>query len=114
MTRKGVKPIIAELLNKGAGSAINSSMLQKVTGLDARVVLAQIERERKDGKQIIAKKKDGGGYYLPDTEEELKAYIYNKTNEIITNIETVLSIKNGKKKALSEKEESIVRAILLN
>lgn len=71
-----MKPIITDLLNKGKENAININDLAiHFPEASQRNLREQIERERKQGNPILAKKNDGGGYYLPKSEEEILEYL---------------------------------------
>lgn len=59
---------IADLLLPGRENAIPRRELEKLTGLDGRTVRLMIERERREGRPILAD--NATGYYLPATEHE--------------------------------------------
>lgn len=106
---------ISELLNHGSDKLITTKQLESVTGLDQRTIFAEIERERREGRQILASKgtrEKPRGFYLPKCQEETEAYLHGKANEIIKLLETNLSIKHGKRKALDAETISSVRALL--
>ena len=59
---------IADLLLPGRENAIPRRELERLTGLDGRTVRLMIERERREGRPILAD--NATGYYLPATEHE--------------------------------------------
>lgn len=64
---------IADLLLPGRENAIPRRELEKLTGLDGRTVRLMIERERREGRPILAD--NATGYYLPATEYERAACV---------------------------------------
>lgn len=64
---------IADLLLPGRENAIPRRELEKLTGLDGRTVRLMIERERREGRPILAD--NATGYYLPSTEHERAACV---------------------------------------
>lgn len=66
---------VAEILNKGKDNAISRDKLKKFFSFTDRELYAEIERERLSGKCILAKKSNGGGYYLPKNAEEKQEYL---------------------------------------
>ena len=64
---------IADLLLPGRENAIPRRELEKLTGLDGRTVRLMIERERREGRPILAD--NATGYYLPATEHERAACV---------------------------------------
>ena len=103
--------MIFELLNKGKDNAISSKNLENVLQLSTRELHAQIERERREGKPIMAKRDNGGGLYLPGSEEEKEEYLNKKKNEVITILETCLSVKYGKKKTLDKRQSEFIKGL---
>ena len=64
---------IADLLLPGRENAIPRRELERLTGLDGRTVRLMIERERREGRPILAD--NATGYYLPATEHERAACV---------------------------------------
>ena len=64
---------IADLLLQGRENAIPRRELEKLTDLDGRTVRQMIERERREGRPILAD--NATGYYLPATEYERAACV---------------------------------------
>ena len=64
---------ITDLLSHGRENAIPRRELEKLTGLDGRTVRLMIERERREGRPILAD--NATGYYLPATEHERAACV---------------------------------------
>lgn len=88
------KTIIANLLSEGKENAKNlNTLVNYFGGTGKREVLNQIERERKNGVPILAKKTDGGGYYLPKDSEEIYEYLGMLNRTIETQTEVYRAIK---------------------
>lgn len=64
---------VADLLSRGRENAIPRRELERLTGLDGRTVRLMIERERREGRPILAD--NATGYYLPATEHERAACV---------------------------------------
>lgn len=71
-TRK--KSGISAYLHHGEKNAIPSRELCKLLGLSAREVSAAVERERRAGQPICASCGIPAGYYLAQTQEEMRRY----------------------------------------
>lgn len=65
--------MVEELLLKGRRNATKGATLATILKTDLRNVLYMIEQERRAGAPICADMKTG--YYLPENNEELAAYI---------------------------------------
>ena len=63
---------VGDLLNHGAAAALPCRDLVALTGWTPREITRQIQRERASGVPICA---NGAGYYLPDNDAELDAYL---------------------------------------
>lgn len=63
---------IADLLHRGASTALPCRDLVAFTGWTPREITRQIQRERASGVPICA---NGSGYYLPANDAELDAYL---------------------------------------
>lgn len=59
---------ISDLLMHGSVNAIPLRELQRLTGLDGRIIRRKIQQERKDGFCICVNNRDG--YFLADSEAE--------------------------------------------
>ena len=64
---------ISDLLSYGQENAMPRRELERLTGLDGRMVRLMIERERRKGVPILAD--NTTGYYLPATEHERTACV---------------------------------------
>lgn len=62
---------ISDLLMHGSVNAIPLRELQRLTGLDGRIIRRKIQQERKDGFCICVNNRDG--YFLADSEAEREA-----------------------------------------
>lgn len=77
MENKDNDKIIEPLLKKGIKNAIKLKTLKTFfPGVCDRILLAQIERERRQGIPILASKaKDNAGYYLPEDNKDIEEYL---------------------------------------
>lgn len=67
---------VADFLPRGAENAIPSRHLVDMLGFrSVRDLQKAIERERNDGAVILSICTDGGGYFLPDTPDEIRRFI---------------------------------------
>ena len=66
--------MIYELLDWGAENALSRRDLAAITGLTDREVRRLVARERKRGLPIVTNT-DRGGFYLPESPEELVRFI---------------------------------------
>ena len=68
---------ISDFLGRGKNAARTGRTLANALGVDLRKLTKMIETERRAGTPICANcstEQDQQGYYLPETEEELKEY----------------------------------------
>lgn len=73
--KKDEKFPVAEVLSRGRENATSRETLKNYFSFSDRELYAEIERERLNGKCILAKKNDGGGYYLPASQTERDEYL---------------------------------------
>ena len=67
---------IADFLPRGAENAVPSRYLVNILGFrSVRDLQKAIERERNAGAVILSTCTDGGGYFLPDSPEEIRRFI---------------------------------------
>lgn len=59
----------------GEEKAVKQEEIRNLFQLTARRFDAQVYKERAAGRIIISKTKDGGGYYLPATVEEIEGFV---------------------------------------
>ena len=78
---------IADLLLPGRENAIPRREL------DGRTVRLMIERERREGRPILAD--NAAGYYLPATEHERAARVYSMRHRAVEILETAKAIEIG-------------------
>lgn len=72
----GVFPVIRDYLLPGKANAVRSKVLAEACGFHSvRELQAAIEKERRAGAVILSTTSDGGGYYLPASEAEVKVFI---------------------------------------
>ena len=82
--------MIADLLKNlnaiGRKNAVSRKTLTGLTGLSDRKLRATIENERRSGELICSHMEPGGGYYLPETAVELRAYVSEQRSRIQSQI----------------------------
>ena len=78
---------IADLLRPGRENAIPRREL------DGRTVRLMIERERREGRPILAD--NAAGYYLPATEHKRAARVYSMRHRAVEILETAKAIEIG-------------------
>lgn len=72
---------ITDYLPTGKENAIPSKALADMLGFDTvRELQKAIERERQAGAVILSTCTDGGGYFLPANESEIRAFIRTLSN----------------------------------
>ncbi len=72
---------IADYLPTGKQNAVPSKELADLLGFDTvRELQKAIERERQAGAVILSTCTDGGGYFLPADESEIKEFIRTLSN----------------------------------
>ena len=85
--------MIKELLQYGRAAAVSAENLMIATGLkDRRELYERIETERKAG-AVILSNKESGGYYLPETRQELQEFITTAEKTIRTTARTLESAR---------------------
>ena len=84
---------IADLLLPGRENAIPRRELEKLTGLDGRTVRLMIERERREGRPILAD--NATGYYLPATEHERAACVRSMRHRAAEILAAARAIERG-------------------
>ena len=84
---------IADLLLPGRENAIPRRELERLTGLDGRTVRLMIERERREGRPILAD--NATGYYLPATEHELAACVRSMRHRAAEILAAARAIERG-------------------
>lgn len=73
--------MVEELLNKGKANAITTEELMRACNLEHRRDLTiQIARERAAGALICSTTSGQGGYYLPESREEVAEFINSMSN----------------------------------
>ena len=72
---------IADYLPTGKQNAVPSKELADLLGFDTvRELQKSIERERQAGAVILSTCTDGGGYFLPANESEIREFIRTLSN----------------------------------
>lgn len=65
---------IEEYIPKGSSATITARELTQITGFDVRTIMSTIQRRRREGIPICAKKKEGPGFFIAINAEELRDY----------------------------------------
>ncbi|MDD6070107.1 MAG: hypothetical protein PUC12_04735 [Clostridiales bacterium] len=66
--------MIYELLKVGKANATTTKELMEITGLNARGITKEVSKERSEGNIICSVSSGNGGYYLPETKEEVEEF----------------------------------------
>lgn len=68
--------MVVDYLKKGRENAIPSKVLAEACGYSStRELQAEIARERAAGEVILSTTSNGGGYFLPGSEDEVRQFI---------------------------------------
>lgn len=67
----------------GVENAISKEFLEKISGIGNRRMRKCIEQERGQGKLICSSTQEGG-YFIPKNEIEIKKYINEQNNRILS------------------------------
>lgn len=75
------KSMVYEVLKIGEKNALSPDYLRATLGLKSnRAVQKQIENERSQGKVILSSTQPPGGYFLPETKQEIRRFIRTLEN----------------------------------
>lgn len=75
------KSMVYEIPKVGERNALSPDYLRATLGLTSnRAVQKQIEHERKQGKVILSSTQPPGGYFLPETKQEIRRFIRTLEN----------------------------------
>lgn len=75
------KSMVYEVLKVGERNALSPDYLRATLGLTSnRAVQKQIEHERRQGKVILSSTQPPGGYFLPETKQEIRRFIRTLEN----------------------------------
>lgn len=95
--------MVYEVLETGERNALSPDYLRVTLGLTSnRAVQKQIEHERRQGKVILSSTQSPGGYFLPETKQEIRRFI--RTLESRGN--KTLDALDGARKLLEEFEKA--------
>ncbi len=73
--------MVYEILKVGERNALSPNYLRAALGFTSnRAVQKQIEHERKQGKVILSSTQPPGGYFLPETKQEIRRFIRTLEN----------------------------------
>lgn len=73
--------MVYEILKVGERNALSPNYLRVALGFTSnRAVQKQIEHERKQGKVILSSTQPPGGYFLPETKQEIRRFIRTLEN----------------------------------
>ena len=93
---KGLLPFsIRDMLPEGKENAIPSKELSALLGMTSvRELQQEIARERAAGAVILSTCQDGGGYYLPASDQEVKEFIRTLENRGKNTLAALRSARN--------------------
>ena len=95
--------MIYEVLKVGERNALSPDYLRATLGLTSnRAVQKQIEYERKQGKVILSSTQPPGGYFLPETKQEIRQFIKTLENRGSKTLDAL----DGARKLLKEFEKA--------
>ncbi len=73
--------MVYEILKVGERNALSPDYLRVVLGFkNNRALQKQIEKERRQGKVILSSTQPPGGYFLPETKQEIRRFIRTLEN----------------------------------
>lgn len=73
--------MVYEVLKVGERNALSPDYLRVTLGFKSnRALQKQIEHERKQGKVILSSTQPPGGYFLPETKQEIRRFIRTLEN----------------------------------
>lgn len=85
--------IVADLLSEGRENATPRRSLKNTLQINERLLYKLIEKERRKGAPILSQKDNGGGYFLPASDDETDEYLNTAMNNIISNLRSYYGIK---------------------
>lgn len=94
--------MVYEVLKVGERNALSPDYLRATLGLTSnRAVQKQIEYERRQGKVILSSTQPPGGYFLPETKQEIRQFIKTLQNRGSKTLDAL----DGARKLLREFEK---------
>lgn len=94
--------MVYEVLEIGERKAVSPDYLRVTLGLTSnRAVQKQIEQERRQGKVILSSTQPPGGYFLPETKQEIRQFIRTLENRGSKTLDAL----DGARKLLEEFEK---------
>lgn len=102
--------IVKEALQEGKENAISAHDLCTYLGFESvRLLQHQIARERKAGAVILSTCQDGGGYFLPENDREVRQFIRTLENRAKNTFVALRSARGLlKQQEVTEDEQSSV------
>lgn len=95
--------MVYEVLKIGERNALSPDYLRVTLRLTSnRAVQKQIEQERRQGKVILSSTQPPGGYFLPETKQEIRQFIRTLENRG----SKTLDVLGGARKLLEEFEKA--------
>lgn len=100
--------VVMEVLNTGKENAISAQELCVYLGFNrVRELQNEIARERKAGAVILSTCQDGGGYFLPENEREVRQFIKTLENRANNTFEALRSARRFlRQQEVTEDEQS--------
>ena len=95
--------MVYEVLKVGERNALSPDYLRTTLGFTSnRAVQKQIEKERGQGKVILSSTQPPGGYFLPETKQEIRQFIKTLENRGSKTLDAL----DGARKLLEEFEKT--------
>ena len=95
--------MVYEVLKVGERNALSPDYLRTTLGFTSnRAVQKQIEKERGQGKVILSRTQPPGGYFLPETKQEIRQFIKTLENRGSKTLDAL----DGARKLLEEFEKT--------
>lgn len=95
--------MVYEVLKVGERNTLSADYLRVTLGLTSnRAVQKQIEHERRQGKVILSSTQPPGGYFLPETKQEIRQFIKTLENRGSKTLDAL----DGARKLLEEFEKA--------
>lgn len=95
--------MVYEVLKVGERNALSPDYLRAILELTSnRAVQKQIEHERRQGKVILSSTQPPGGYFLPESKQEIRRFIKTLENRGSKTLDAL----DGARKLLEEFEKA--------
>lgn len=92
-----ISDILQNLGAVGKAHAVRAKVLMKAADLSKRRIIEAVQRERKSGVLICSDTR--GGYYLPESLDEIREFIRIQERRIVSHAETLRAARAYVRKA---------------